>query len=318
MECLIYSLDGRVQPFSADMDGIVERAGRLTEHEFAWIETPAGDKDALHALTDALGLHPLTVRESVDGSSRPRRERAGEQLYLVLRSVHREGSDVCAAAVRVLAGRKVVVTVTDDTATLATARDRLTRHPELVRQGTSGVVYVVISSVVDAYEQIAEELRQELRDLEEQVFAPGRSDLSQDIYVLKRAVLELNDAVEPLVPITEDLLGEDLPGQVRHYLRDAAHRIRRVDGMINGMDELLNSVANAHLARVSTRQNDDMRRISAWAAVLAVPTVITGIYGMNFASMPELHLRYGYPGVLLLMLALSVVIYVVFKRNRWI
>jgi magnesium transporter len=152
------------------------------------------------------------------------------------------------------------------------------------------------------------------------VFAPGREDLTERIYGLKREVLEFREAIEPLEPVGQDILHgrSSMPGGETPRFRDVADHIMRVHGAVRGFDELLNSILSAHLARVGMWQNEDMRKISAYAALIAVPTLIAGVYGMNFKHMPELNWHYGYPLAVLAMLAGSFVLFRLFRRSGWL
>ncbi|WP_272254907.1 CorA family divalent cation transporter [Streptomyces xanthophaeus] len=170
--------------------------------------------------------------------------------------------------------------------------------------------------------EAAAKVRAALNRLEDQVFSTSRVDHTEGIYWLKREVREFRDAVQPLVPVLQGLLGG--PGDSRHppkalpYFRDVADHLHRTDIEVRTLDELLNSVLDAQQARVGTWQNDDMRRISAWAAIFAIPTMVAGVYGMNFAHMPELGRTYGYPLALGLMALASGLLHRAFRRNGWL
>jgi magnesium transporter len=182
------------------------------------------------------------------------------------------------------------------------------------------VLHAVLDTVVDSYTEAAVQVRTDLTALERRVFSPERDDLTEQIYTLKREVLEFRDAVQPLVPVVQDFAGPHAgwPEEMLPYFRDVADHMHRTDTEVRSLDELLNSALDAHLARVGTWQNDDMRRISAWAAILATPTLVAGIYGMNFAHMPELSWTYGYPLAITVMAGAAALLHRTFRRNGWL
>ncbi|MET8170259.1 magnesium and cobalt transport protein CorA [Streptomyces sp. NPDC005329] len=197
---------------------------------------------------------------------------------------------------------------------------RLEDAPQVARLGPVSVLHTVTDVIVDDYAQAAAQVRADLTELERCVFSPARDDLTEQIYSLKREVVEFRDAVQPLVPVVQHLTAPDdgWPREVVPCFRDVADHLTRTDTEVRALDDLLGSVLDAHLAKVSTWQNDDMRRISAWAAILAIPTMVAGIYGMNFAHMPELDWRYGYPCALAAMALGAGLLYRAFRRNGWL
>ncbi|WP_329274216.1 CorA family divalent cation transporter [Streptomyces sp. NBC_00691] len=185
-------------------------------------------------------------------------------------------------------------------------------------------MHAVLDVVVDAYSHAADKVRAALTKLEDCVFSTSRVDHTEQIYSLKREVREFRDAVQPLVPVLQSLLtgpeadGHAHPPKVLPYFRDVADHLNRTDTEVRTLDQLLNSVLDAQQARVGTWQNDDMRRISAWAAIFAIPTMVAGVYGMNFEHMPELRWSFGYPLALALMAMASGLLYRAFRRNGWL
>jgi magnesium transporter len=180
------------------------------------------------------------------------------------------------------------------------------------------VLYKILDQVVDDYVDVTYEVEQDIDELEESVFSPKRTDDTLRIYQLKREVLEFKRAVVPLGRPMEQMLGAEKLAPIHDYLRDVDDHLRRVTEQVEGDDELLDSILDANLTRVSVQQNDDMRKISAYAALFAVPTGVAGIYGMNFDHMPELHWTFGYPMALLIMVVLVSGLYSLFKRSGWL
>ena len=199
----------------------------------------------------------------------------------------------------------------------------------MLRHGPTAVLYSIADAVVDHYVDVAGELQTDLEELEAAVFSPaggGSRTTASRIYAFKRQILEFRRATGPLAqPLARlarvGLAGDRVPfvnDKSRPFFRDVNDHLMKVNESVEGLDRLVSDVLSAHLAQTGVRQNDDMRKISGWAAMAAVPTMIAGIYGMNFDHMPELHWLWGYPAVILLMVALEVLLYRTFKRRGWL
>ncbi|WP_053847241.1 magnesium and cobalt transport protein CorA [Streptomyces sp. NRRL B-24085] len=301
----------------------LDRLAVLDPDEFAWIRMDEPRPDELHRLGKYLDLHPLAIEDAVQAHQRPKQERYGDLLAVAVKTLWfvERSADVETGEIMVFLGPSFALTVRhgalDPT---AEAAGRLAAEPRLARFGPVGVLHAVTDVIVDAYAQAAAQVRADLTELERCVFSPVRDDLTERIYSLKREVVEFRDAVQPLVPVMQPFTAprEDWPREAVPYFRDVADHLTRTDTEVRALDDLLGSVLDAHLAKVGTWQNDDMRRISAWAAILAIPTMVAGIYGMNFAHMPELDWRYGYPGALGVMALGSGLLYRAFRRNGWL
>jgi magnesium transporter len=216
-------------------------------------------------------------------------------------------------------GANFVVTVRHGSARpLHEIREKLEQDRDLVACGPPSVLYKIADQVVDDYVDTAAEVERDIDELEESVFSPGRTDDTLRIYKLKRELLEFKRAVVPLGRPLEQLLGAEKLKPVHDYQRDVDDHLRRVTEQVEGYDELLDSILDANLTRVGVQQNDDMRKISAYVALAAVPTLIAGIYGMNFDHMPELHWYYGYPYALALMGVVVGLLYRAFKKSHWL
>jgi magnesium transporter len=182
------------------------------------------------------------------------------------------------------------------------------------------VLWAICDSVVDDYETVAESVELDVDEIESSVFSPERTSDAERIYKLKREVLEMRRAVQPLRDPMEQF-AHGMPGinpKAAPYFRDVVDHLNRVSDQTESIDTLLSSALNAHLARVSVQQNDDMRRISAWVAIAAVPTMLAGIYGMNFDNMPELRWHFGYYAILLLMAVVCFTMYRFFRKVGWL
>ncbi|WP_190016795.1 magnesium and cobalt transport protein CorA [Streptomyces lucensis] len=329
MECVIYQEQTgeceRIDCGEADpgCQVTLDRLADLKPDEFAWIRLDEPRQEELRRLAEYLKLHPLAVEDAVQAHQRPKQERYGDVLAVAVKTLWfvERTADVETGEVMIFLGPSFALTVrhgaNDPT---AEAARRLADQPDMARLGPVGVLHAVTDVVVDAYAEAAAQVRTDLTELERCVFSPARDDLTERIYSLKREVVEFRDAVGPLVPVMQPFTTgrDDWPRHVVPYFRDVADHLTRTDTEVRAMDDLLASVLDAHLAKVGTWQNDDMRRISAWAAIFAIPTMVAGLYGMNFSHMPELDWRYGYPCALAVMALGSGLLYRAFRRNGWL
>ncbi|PJE94927.1 magnesium transporter CorA [Streptomyces carminius] len=322
--------DGHRTEDSGDLPGAAE-AARSTAGAFVWVGLADPGEEELAAVAEAFGLHPLAVEDALSARQRPKLETYDGSLFLVLRPV---AYDEAAGTVRtgelmLFVGDSFVVTVRHGVIDpLGEVRERLEREPEVLRHGPAAVLYAVSDAVVDRYLDVAALLRTDLDELEERVLAPapaaagGRgSAVAREIYAFKRQVLEFRRAAGPAVEPMERLAGAGVPfvpDRSRPFFRDVGDHLIRVNDQTEAMDRLLSDILSAYLTQVSVRQNDDMRRISAWAAMAAAPTMITGVYGMNFTHLPELSRPWGYPVVLVLIAGVCTGLYRTFRRRGWL
>ncbi|MDO5712736.1 MAG: magnesium and cobalt transport protein CorA, partial [Micrococcales bacterium] len=232
-------------------------------------------------------------------------------------------SDVETGELMMFVGDQFVLTVRKGEANpLAGVRQHLDASPTLLRCGAVAVMHGVLDRVVDTYREIDLELADDLGTIEDAVFAGSRDIQGSDIYKLKREVLEFKRAAVPLVsPLRRMVHGDErtlVPKRLRPFFSDVLDHLLQVVEHTETYDRLLGDILSAYLAQVSVQQNDDMRKISAWVAMAAVPTMVAGVYGMNFANMPELDWAYGYYLVLGLMLGVVTLLYVLFRRSKWL
>ncbi|SDF12780.1 magnesium transporter [Blastococcus fimeti] len=326
VDCAVY-VDGRRQ---APVEP--EEALRVAEERggFVWLGLYEPTEDELGALARRYDLHPLAVEDAVFAHQRPKLERYDEALFMVLKTAtyveHEEltatSEVVDTGEVMVFLGQHYVITVRHGHhGELGDLRHRLEEQRDLLCLGPAAVLYAVADLVVDTFVDVAGAVEDDVDELEASVFSPSRTDDIGRLYQLKRELMSLRRAVSPLeVPLqklTERQI-DVVPEAMRSYFRDVLDHAIRVRDQVAGLDELLTSILQASLARTSMADNEDMRKISAWAGIIAVPTAIAGIYGMNFEHMPELHTRYGYPLVLLVILAACFLLHRGFKRNGWL
>jgi magnesium transporter len=200
-------------------------------------------------------------------------------------------------------------------------RKQIESRPDMLKCGPGSVMHAIIDRVVDDYEPVLAGIEDDIEEVEEEVFSPGRRNPTERIYKLKREVLSMHRATAPLIEPLKKLARGDVPHvheEIREYFRDVYDHVARANDAAESMREMLNGILDANTAQVSVRQNDDMRRISAWVAIAAVPTLLAGIWGMNFQHMPELSWRFGYPMALGVILVVMLTLYGLFKRAGWL
>ena len=337
---------------SAVVDCAVYRDGRrietetaLTPHEavrlvrrdggFVWIGLHEPTEAEFSGIASEFGLHPLAVEDAVQAHQRPKLERYDDSLFTVFKTIHYVEHDqfdansevVESGEVMCFTGRDFFITVRHGgQGSLRALRHRLQDDPELLAKGPSAVLHAIADHVVDGYIAVADAVQDDIDEVETEVFSPGRkgsprgSDAGR-IYQLKREVLEFKRAVSPLLRPMQ-LLSERpmrlIDPDIQKYFRDVADHLARVQEQVLGFDELLNSILQANLAQASVAQNEDMRKITSWAAIIAVPTMVCGVYGMNFDHMPELHWRYGYGMVIGVISVACLALYRGFRRSGWL
>jgi magnesium transporter len=290
---------------------------------FLWIGLHEPTEEEFELVRDELGLHPLAAEDAVCAHQRPKLERYDDTLFVVLKTlVYKDAtSDIEVGEIMLFLGSDFVVTVRHGEANpLGPVRKRLEQDAALLEHGPAAVLYAVCDEVVDHYGDVTHEVEVDIIELERAVFRPGGPDVTESIYSLKREVLEFRTAQDPLIPVMQEITRGRVPecAHTREYFRDVLDHLLRVDGQVDAHNELLNSVLTAHLALLGKRQNEDMRKISSWAAVIAVPTMVAGFYGMNFDYMPELRWLYGYPAVMVVMVTVCVIVYIRLRKSGWL
>ncbi|MEW2068370.1 magnesium/cobalt transporter CorA [Streptomyces sp. NPDC007346] len=326
VDCAIYQ-DGHRTDGPDDFSQALGKA-RKSDDAFLWIGLHEPTEQEFDLVSHEFGLHPLAVEDALRAHQRPKLEVYDDSLFAVLKPVVYESSSdtVSADELMIFIGDSFVVTVRHGgSAPLADVRRRLEADPQILAHGPTAVLYAISDAVVDHYIDVAGELQVDLEELETEVFAPsGNSDSSNtaaSIYTFKRQVLEFRRATGPLTSPMTRLAGAGVPfvhEDARPFFRDVADHLMRVNEQVEGLDRLLSDILSAHLAQMGVRQNDDMRKISAWAAMAAVPTMVAGIYGMNFDHMPELHWAWTYPVVVAFMALAVFGLHRQFKRRGWL
>ncbi|CBG70207.1 putative metal-transport protein [Streptomyces scabiei 87.22] len=348
----VYDATRPAEAATAVVDCAVYRDGarvaferNLTPHEairqvrrdggFVWIGLHEPSEAEFSGIAAEFGLHPLAVEDAVHAHQRPKLERYDDTLFTVFKTIHYVEHDELTATSEVVesgevmcfTGRDFFITVRHGgQGSLRALRHRLQDDPELLGKGPSAVLHAIADHVVDGYVAVADAVQDDIDEVETEVFSPGRKGTPRGtdagrIYQLKREVMEFKRAVLPLVRPMQ-LLSERpmrlIDPDIQKYFRDVADHLARVQEQVVGFDELLNSILQANLAQASVAQNEDMRKITSWAAIIAVPTMVCGVYGMNFDYMPETHWKFGYPVVLGVTVALCLGIHRTLKRNGWL
>ncbi len=315
--------------WSADAASLVSAMySRASEDpsDFVWIGVAEPTREELVALGDVFGLPRLWVDDALNPRQRAKAEfaRDGSRTLIVFKIVTYDEptSSIDTGQVALLVGPSFVLTVRlGPLGELGAVRDLLVGRPTFLSRGPLAAVHGVVDTIVDGYLSATDEIGRDVDDLEEHVFSPEITDDTERISRLKRENLELRRAVSPLVPLAHRMMAGELfevGGELATHFSDIGEHLLRAHDYVEGYDNLLMTMLQASNARQQLQQNTDMRRIAAYAALLALPTAIAGIYGMNFRHMPELDSRWGYPGVMLLMVLVMLVMYRAFKRSRWL
>src|SRR5829696_6153436 len=294
---------------------------RQLDDAVGWIDLYKPTQEEFESVAQELELSPRVIEGAIKPQQRPKLVRYGDSLFVVLKTARYldEPEKVEFSEAHVLVGKDFIVTVRyEEIPALEEVRRRLEGEPELLRQGPQPVLHEIMDQIVDDYEPVLEGLGTDIQEVE--VFG-GNEDVSQRIYELSRELVQFQRATSPLAR-TLDRVAEsdehDIDPELRSYLRELHDRVLRVVEPTEGFRDMLSDILVVNLTLIGVRQNDQTKKISAWAAILIVPTLITGIYGMNFDFMPELHWTFGYPLALALMVSISVGLYAVFRHVRWL
>ncbi|MFJ9243345.1 magnesium/cobalt transporter CorA [Streptomyces sp. NPDC101776] len=329
VKCVTYQ-DGVRVPVGGDLVDAVERV-RKKDDGFVWLGLHEPTNEEFAGIAELFDLHPLAVEDAIEAHQRPKVERYGETLFAVFKTVcYVEHEKLTATSevvdtgeIMVFVGAEFVITVRHGRhGSLGPLREELESNHRQLAKGPAAVLHAIADHVVDDYLSVTDSVQADIDQVETDVFAENgaRADPGR-IYQLKRELLELKRAVVPLGRPLEELATRPMRvigPEIQAYFRDVSDHLLRAKEQIASFDELLNSILQAHLAQVTVAQNEDMRKITAWAAVIAVPTMVCGVYGMNFDHMPELHWRFGYPLVLGVITVACLALYRGFRRNGWL
>jgi magnesium transporter len=289
----------------------------------AWIGLYRPTAEEFSSVAGEFGLHGLAVEDATEAHQRPKLERYGETLFIVLKPARYldEEEMVEFGEVHIFLGEDFVVTVRHGEApNIGGVRKRLEADPELLRRGPEAILHAIMDRVVDDYMPVVDGLENDIQEIEAEVFG-GNPSVSRRIYELSREVIEFQRATEPLGGLLGDMMRDenvDVDPEVKRHLRDVRDHVLQVTERLAGFRELLQNILSVNLTLASLAQNEEVKKISAWAAILFAPTLVGTIYGMNFHYMPELSWLLGYPFALVLMVCISLTLYLVFKRRGWL
>ena len=293
-------------------------------HAFTWIGLYEPTEEEFESIRSEFDLHPLAVEDAIHAHQRPKLEVFGDMVFIVLKTArYVDPTEVITLGeILVFLGHDYILTVRHGEASeLGAVRKQLEEQPELLQHGPGAVLHAIVDRVVDDYAPAIAGLGEDIDEVEDQVFSGSRNNAAERIYKLKREVLQFEHAVGPLVePVDRLARGkyEVIHPEVRTYFRDVNDHLLRAHDQLESFRDLLTSILQANLTQVGVRQNEDMRKISAYVAMAAVPTLIAGIYGMNFDHMPELRWSFGYPGALIVMATIVSGLFWRFKRAGWL
>lgn len=291
--------------------------------QFVWLGLYEPDEALLRAVQQQFHLHDLAIEDAYNAHQRPKLEMYENSVFIVLRTAQRTGTRLEFGETHVFVGSNYVVTVRHGSLRSHVGlRARCECTPHLLAKGPGYVLYALMDFVVDQYSPIVQSFEEEVEELEEAILDQRvTAEVTARIYRLKRDLLTLRRAVAPLVEVCNRLMRFEIPhipDDTRPYFRDVYDHVVRLNETIDAQRELLTTALEAHLSLMSVAQNDHMKRLAAWAAMIAVPTMIAGIYGMNFTQMPELQWQYGYYVALLVMALACTGLYIGFKRSGWL
>jgi magnesium transporter len=324
VDCAVYA-GGVRRPGQLRVEDALE-ASRDGDDMFVWIGLHEPTPAEFEAVREEFDLHPLAVEDAIKAHQRSKLERYGDCLFLVFKTArYDDGAEaIVTSEIQLFAGDRFVITVRHGEASaLAPVRRQLEDDPEHLALGPVAVVHAILDRVVDDYRPVLDGLDEDIGEIEAEVFSPERTNPAERIYRLKREVLDLYRNIEPLIEPLERLQTGTHPFDtggidLAPYFRDVSDHLRRGVARIEIQRDLLSEVLAVHLTHVSVQQNEDMRRISGWVAIVAVPTLLAGLWGMNFEHMPELDEWWGYPMALAIMAVVAYALYRYLRRQRWI
>ncbi|MBU3735223.1 MAG: magnesium and cobalt transport protein CorA [Candidatus Planktophila sp.] len=295
-----------------------------TEGGFVWLGLAEPTQDEFDKIVGDFRFHPLAIEDAINAKQRPKFEEYPGLQFCVFKTVFYDElkSEVSTGEIFCFIGDHYIVVVRHgDGAPLVNTRHQLEENPEQLAKGPYAVLHAIIDHVIDCYIDIAAELEQDVVNVENKVFSGKRQTQSQDIYFLKREIIEFRHAIDPLLSALQKLASEGathVSASLTPCFRDTLDQLSRASDAASGLDALLTSALQAELAHIQVQQNTDMRKITAYVALASVPTMVAGIYGMNFDFMPELRWKFGYPLVVGSLLLLTGFLYRKFKKAEWL
>jgi magnesium transporter len=294
---------------------------------FVWVALADPTREELDVMAEEFSLHPLAVEDARKGHQRPKIEEYEDSLFVVLHTIEPlpddPGATPAVGEVDIFVGSNYILSVRHRTHKgFSDVRARCEREPELLKYGSGFVLYALMDTVVDRYFPILDVLESELEQIEEHIFArnTARSNI-QSLYALKQKLMVLKHAVDPLMEATGKLYGGRVPHVctgMQEYFRDVYDHLHRIHETIEGIREMQATAIQVNVGMISLAESEVTKKLAAWAAIIAVPTMVAGIYGMNFKNMPELEWIYGYPVSIAVMVVIDVWLYFQFRKVRWL
>jgi len=315
-------VNGERTPGPEDISDLVKIARQ--KNGYVWIGLSEPTQQEFDKIVGELNFHPLAVEDAISAKQRPKIEDYDGLTFVVIKTVFYDEvkSEITTGELLCFVDENFIVIVRHGSGSpLSTVRHDFEQHPEQVKIGPFAVLHAVVDRVIDGYTEIANQLENDVINIETKVFGGKRKTYSQEIYFLKREVIEYRHAIEPLVPPLQKIASDNFSlakNTIKPFFRDTIDHLQHACEHASGLDSLLTTVLQADLAHVQVRQNEDVRRISAWVALAAAPTMIAGIYGMNFDYMPELGWKYGYALVLGSITIISGFLFYKFKKSKWL
>lgn len=319
IRCVAYEEGGRLADLAIhEISDYLKRPGC-----FVWVALADATPEELDKMKEEFSLHELAVEDARHGHQRPKIEDYGDSLFVVMHLLDLQPPGADAGEAHIFVGRNYVLSVRNNSGqSLAAARERCEREPELFRQGAGFVLYALMDVIVDRYFPIADSLESELEEIEKQIFTKGAARANiRGLYALKSRVMQLRHAVAPLLEETGKLFGSRGPAVCANgseYFRDVHDHLSRIANSIDKVREMVGTAIQVNLAMVAIEESEDNKKLAAWAGIFAVATAFAGIWGMNFRSMPELEWSYGYPAALLVIAFSSLLLYLRFRRAGWL
>ncbi|MGH8203758.1 MAG: magnesium/cobalt transporter CorA [Steroidobacteraceae bacterium] len=290
---------------------------------FVWVALLERDPAALEQMREEFGLHPLAVEDARNGHQRPKVEDYGDSLFVVLHLLEPDDGSLRVGEVNVFAGPNYILTIRSHAEKgFQAVRARCESEPELLRLGSGYVLYALIDAVVDRYFPLLDDVETELESIEDRIFA-GASPREnvEALYGLKQKLGVFRHAVAPLLEAVNNLYGARAPracAEMKDYFRDFADHLQRLNQTIESIRETIATAIAVNLSMISLQENETMKRLAAYGALVAVPTMIAGVYGMNFQHMPELGWKFGYGSVVALMVLLDTYLFYRLRKAKWL
>ncbi len=291
--------------------------------KFVWIGLHEPGADMLKKIQIEFGLHDLAIEDALRAHQRPKIEAYGETLFIVLRTIQMHQKQIDLGETHFFVGHNFIISVRHGSSLAYTdVRSRCESTPHLLKNGPGFALYAIMDTIVDQYFPVIDALAQELDDLEEMIFDEKlRRETTAQIYHLKHQLLDVKRSVSPLIDICNRLMRFDLKlieEETRHYFRDVYDHAIRINEMVDNSRDLLSTALEANLSLISISQNEVSKKFAGWAAIIGIPTMVAGVYGMNFKFMPELEWQLGYPIIMLITFGSCIGLYFRFKRSGWL